>query len=139
MTRASAFLAPLFPALVGAAGLLCACSKGSDYSAPAGAASKALPPGVHIGLAIEAPKDTHYEMLCAVRAYHSGPGQLANRYGVDQTGPFKDVIPSPNAHCTAKIDSGAAPVRVTLTKPGTTQSMTLDTVGDAGKKTLHVW
>jgi hypothetical protein len=71
-------------------------------------------------------------------------GQYVNRYGVDKTGPFSDVIPSPSAHCTAKIDAGPTPIRVSLTKsdehqPAQTESMTIDAVGDAGKKTLHVW
>jgi hypothetical protein len=64
---------------------------------------------------------------------------MANRFGVIKTGPYRDVIPSPLAHCTAKVVSGPAPIRVTLSKSGSTQSMTIDTVGDAGKKTLHVW
>jgi hypothetical protein len=97
------------------------------------------PTGPHIQLVVEAPRTTHYEMLCQVRTYQASPGEYVNRFGVDRTGPLTDVIPSPNAHCTAKIDSGPAPVRVTLIKSGASRSMTIDAVGDGGKKTLHVW
>lgn len=97
------------------------------------------PPGPHLALAIEAAKDTHYQMLCQVRAYATGPGQYANRYGVDTSGPFKDTILSPNADCTAELVSGAGPVKITLTKPGTTTSATLTTPGPAGKTKLLVF
>ncbi len=114
---------------------LAACGKGGGSDA----GSVPLPPGPHLQLAIDAPRTTHYEMLCDVRTYRTGVDQYANRYGVVKTGPFRDVIPSPNAHCTAKIDSGPAPIRVSLAKDGATHSMTIEAVGDAGKKTLHVW
>jgi hypothetical protein len=96
------------------------------------------PPGVHTALSIEAAKDTHYRMLCDVRTYQSGPGQIANRYGVDHSGPFTDTIMSPNAHCTIELVSGPQ-VKVTLSKPGSTQTATVTTTGDAGKTLLHMW
>ena len=125
------------PALMAAPAfcLLAACNQ----SASDDKASALPPPGPHVQLAIDASPATHYEMLCDVRTYEAAPGQMANRYGVIKTGPYKDFIPSPNAHCTAKIDSGPTPIRVTLSKPGSIQSMTIDTGGDAGKKTLHIW
>ena len=125
----------LLMALLTAAGALAACGKTADVD-PASAPTAA---GPQIQVAIAAPSATHYEMLCDVHTYQASPGQYVNRYGVDKTGPFSDVIPSPSAHCTAKIDSGPAPVKVTLSKAGATQSMTIDTVGDDGKQTLHVW
>jgi hypothetical protein len=125
----------LLTALLTAAGGLAACGQGAG----ADKASTPTPAGPHIDLAVDAPKTTHYEMLCDVRTYQATPGQYVNRYGVDKTGPFSDAIPSPSAHCTAKIDSGPGPVKVTLSKAGATQTMTIDTVGDDGKQTLHVW
>lgn len=101
--------------------------------------SPPLPPGPHVRLTVAASRHTHYEMLCDIRTYKTGPEQFANRYGIDTAGPFADVLPSPNAHCTARIDSGPSPIRITLSKPGSTQSMTIDAVGNAGKKTLHIW
>ncbi len=98
-----------------------------------------VPEGPHLDLNIEAAADTHYEMLCDVRTYQTPEGGYANRYGVTKAGPFKDYIASPTAHCTIKITSGSPPVKVTLSKPGTVQTAILNTVGDAGKVTLHVW
>jgi hypothetical protein len=97
------------------------------------------PPGPHVRLTVEASKTTHYQMLCNIRTYEWAPEQYANRYGVDTTGPFSDLLLSPHAHCTAKIVSGPPPLRITLSKPGSTQSMTVSELGDAGKKTLHIW
>jgi len=127
--RRALLVAVLAPATLGA------CSPGSG----ADSSTSPPPPGPHVQLAVEAPATTHYEMLCDVRTYQVGPGQMANRYGVDKTGPYKDEIPSPNAHCTAKIVAGPAPITVHLSKPGQTQSMVIDTVGDDGKKTVHMW
>ena len=59
--------------------------------------------------------------------------------GLDRAGRFSDDIPSPHAHCTARIVSGPPPLRITLSKPGSTRSMTIGVVGDAGKRTLHIW
>jgi len=95
--------------------------------------------GPHLDLAVAAPRNTRYEMLCAVHTYQASPGQYVNRYGIEKTGPFSDVIPSASAHCTAKIDSGPAPVAVSLSRAGSVHTMTIDTVGDDGKRTLHVW
>jgi len=121
-------------ALVTATGGLAACGQGAGPAkAPA-----STPSGPQIRLIVDAPRTTHYEMLCDVQTYQASPGQYVNRYGIDRTGPFSDIIPSQSAHCTAKIDTGPAPVKVTLAKAGSTQSMTIDTVGDDGKKTLHV-
>jgi len=106
------------------------------------------PPGPHIAVNVEADKATHYQALCDVRTYQSAPGQLANRYGLDKTGPFKDVILSPNAHCTIELIRGPS-VKVTLTKidfpagrsatDKDTSTTTVTTPGDAGKFTLHLW
>ncbi len=117
-----------------AAGGLSACGRSAAVDQVS-----AVPAGPTIKVAVDAPKSTHYEMLCDVTTYQASPGQYVNRYGLDKTGPVSDVIPSPSAHCTARIDSGPAPVRVTLTKAASTQSMTIDALGDGGKKTLHVW
>ena len=99
----------------------------------------APPAGPHLDLKIEAAKDAHYQMLCQVRTYSTGPGQYANRYGVDTTGPYKDTILSPNADCNAELVTGTAPVKITLSKPGTTTSATIETAGPAGKVKLVVF
>ena len=130
MRRGALLMVLLMPA-----GGLAACGQGAG----ADKASAPVAAGPHIQVVIDAPRTTHYEMLCDVRTYQASPGQYVNRYGVDRTGPLSDVIPSPSAHCTAKIDAGPGPVTVTLSKAGSTQSMTIDAAGDGGKKTLHVW
>jgi hypothetical protein len=126
-------LAPVAGAALTA--MLAGCSPDGGADQPA----VLEPPGPHIRVSVDASKDTHYEMLCDIRTFEVSPEKLANRYGLDTTGPYSDVIPSRSAHCTARIDSGPAPIRVTLSKSGVTQSMTIDTVGDAGKRTLHMW
>jgi hypothetical protein len=123
-------------ALLATAALLAACEPGSRVDKPVAAAP---PSGPHLDLVIEAPKDTHYQMLCQVRTYQVAPGQYANRYGVDTTGPYKDTILSPNADCNAEIVTGPAPVKITLSKPGTTTSATIDTPGPTGKTKLLVF
>lgn len=123
-------------AVLGLAALLAACEPGSGVDKPPPPVG---PPGPHLALTIEAAKDAHYEMLCQVRTYQSGPGQYVNRYGVDTTGPYHDTVLSPNAHCNIKLISGPGPVKVTLSKPGSVQTATVVTPGDAGKTPLHVW
>lgn len=123
-------------AVVIAAATLCACRPGEGTDAPP---AYPPPPGPHLKLDIDAPKDTAYRMLCSIRSYRSGPGQYANRYGVDTKGPYHDTILSPNADCTAELLSGSGPVTITLSKPGATQTATLATPGPAGKVKLLVF
>ena len=127
-------LAPV--AVLAFAAPLAACEPGSGVDKPVTAPP---PAGPHLELTIAAPKDTHYQMLCQVRTYQVAPGQYANRYGVDTSGPYKDTILSPNADCNAEIVSGPGPVTITLTKPGAAQSITLTTPGPTGKTKLVVF
>lgn len=112
---------------------------GCGQRAPTEQAAAPPTPSPHVHLAVEASGRTHYEMLCQVRTYQWAPERYANRYGLDRTGRFSDDIPSPHAHCTAKIVTGPPPLRITLSKPGSTQSMVIGVVGDVGKQTLHIW
>jgi hypothetical protein len=126
---------------------LVACNN-EDGAGPGKAPTSPMPPGPHIGLVIQADKTTHYQMLCDVRTYQAAPGQVANRYGVDKSGPFTDTIPSPNAHCTIMLINGPS-VTVSLTKKDfpagqsatakDKASATITTPGEAGKFTLHMW
>jgi hypothetical protein len=100
----------------------------------------ALPPGPHVQIAVEAAADAHYQVLCEVRTYMAAPGQPANRYGIDKSGPFADTIPSPSAHCHAKLLTGTPPVKLNLTKPGATPvAATITTPGAAGEIKFDMW
>lgn len=119
---------------------LAACEKQDRDSIGATKPEGPPPDGPHIDLNIEASKDTRYQMLCDVSVYKSADGVMANRFGVEKAGPYHDYIPSPTAHCTAKIVAGPGPLTVHLSKAGAQpQSMTITTVGDAGKSIVHMW
>lgn len=122
---------------------LVSCEKQTRDSIGADKPASAPPTGPYLTLDITASKDTAYEMLCDVRTYDRPEGGVANRYGVQKAGNYHDYIPSPPAHCTAKIVSGPGPLKITIGKPGAdpsaAQTMTITTPGDAGKNTLHVF
>ena len=133
MRSRKAFSAPLGGLILAAALAGCGRSDRADQAGVGGGSA------THVHLAVEASSRTRYEMLCQVRTYQWAPERYANRYGLDRAGRFSDDIPSPHAHCTARIVSGPPPLRITLSKPGSTGSMTIGVVGDAGKRTLHIW
>ena len=90
-------------------------------------------------LKIVASPATHYEMLCHVRTYKTPQGTIANRYGVVQSGPYADTVPSPNAQCQIKIVGGPGPITVSLSKPGVTRTVTVKTPGPAGQQPLVIF
>ncbi len=142
--RRAVFTPVLVLAAIGAAATvgLVACEKQDRDSVGVEKPASEPPKGPYLTLDIAASKDTAYEMLCDVRTYDRPEGGVANRYGVQKAGPYHDYIPSPPAHCTAKIVSGPGPLKITIAHPNdpaTAQTMTITTPGDAGKSTLHVF
>ncbi len=126
-----------FAAALGLAAILAGCGQDSGGT---GAPADVLPPGPHVVITIEAAADAHYQVLCEVRAYQDAVGNAANRYGIDKSGPFTDTIPSPNAHCHAKLLAGAPPLKFTLTKPGAAPvAAQITTPGDAGEIKFDMW
>ncbi len=103
----------------------------------AGAAS--AQPGANLSLKIDAAPTASYQMLCHVRTNKNPGGGIANRYGVEKTGPYTDTLPSPIATCQVKKTGGPGPVTVTLYKPGVSRSVTVTTIGPAGQKPLTIF
>ena len=67
-------------------------------------------------------------------------GPIGRPLSASTSGRFTDTIPSPNAHCHAKLLAGAPPLKFTLTKPGAAPvAAQITTPGDAGEIKFDMW
>jgi hypothetical protein len=76
----------------------------------------AMPAG--LPLKIQAAPAAAYVVKCHVRTFTTLEGGLANTYGLDRKGPFKDAIPSVNAQCQLWKTGGPGPVTLHIFKAG---------------------
>ncbi len=85
---------------------------------------------------VQAAPGTAYAVKCHVRSYKTKEGVLANTFTIINKGPFKDMIPSPNAQCQIWKTGGPGAVTVHIFKTGDHAAST-DAVGKP--VSLQVW